>query len=60
MAQPLVAAGLAVALLPALNLIRADPGIAVRRLPRTPPGRDVWCVWPARRRLPATAAMVGR
>jgi DNA-binding transcriptional LysR family regulator len=58
MAQPLVAAGLAVALLPALNLARSDPGVAVRELPRTPPGRDVWCVRPAHRRLPATAAMV--
>jgi DNA-binding transcriptional LysR family regulator len=58
MAQPLVAAGLAVALLPALNLARPHPGVAVRRLPHAPPGRDVWCVWPANRRLPAVAPMV--
>jgi DNA-binding transcriptional LysR family regulator len=58
MAQPLVAAGLAVALLPALELARVHPGVRVRELPQTPPGRQIWCVQPARRRLPAATAMV--
>jgi DNA-binding transcriptional LysR family regulator len=58
MAQPLVAAGLAVALLPALNLARPYPGVAVRALPQTPPGREIWCLQPANRRLPAARAMV--
>jgi len=58
MAQPLVAAGLAVALLPALNLVRPYPGVAVRALPQTPPGREVWCLRPANRQLPAARAMV--
>jgi DNA-binding transcriptional LysR family regulator len=58
MAQPLVAAGLAVAMLPSLELARRHPGVAVRALPHAPPGRDVWCVRPANRRLPAAAPMV--
>jgi DNA-binding transcriptional LysR family regulator len=58
MAQPLIAAGLAVALLPALNLARPHPGVTVRELPDAPPGRDVWCVGPASRRLPAARPMV--
>ena len=58
MAQPLVAAGLAVAFLPALNLARPYPGVAVRQLPDAPPGRDLWCLQPAGRRLPAAQAMV--
>jgi DNA-binding transcriptional LysR family regulator len=58
MAQPLVAAGLAVAMLPSLELARRHPGVTVRALPHTPPGRDVWCVQPANRRLPATRAMI--
>jgi DNA-binding transcriptional LysR family regulator len=58
MAQPLVAAGLAVAMLPSLELARRHPGVAVRALPHTPPGRDVWCVQPANLRLPATRAMI--
>ena len=58
MAQPLVAAGLAVAFLPALNLARPYPGVAVRALPDAPPGRDIWCLQPAARRLPAAQAMV--
>jgi DNA-binding transcriptional LysR family regulator len=53
-----IAAGLAVALLPALNLARPYPGVAVRDLPQAPPGRDVWCLRPAGRRLPAAQAMV--
>jgi DNA-binding transcriptional LysR family regulator len=60
MAQPLVAAGLAVAILPHLNLARPHPGVAVRTLPHAPPGRDIWCVRPAHRRLPAARAMVAR
>ncbi len=59
MAQPLIAAGLAVALLPALELARPHPGVTVRELPQTPPGRDIWCVHPTNRRLPAAPAMVG-
>lgn len=58
MAQPLVAAGLAVALLPALELARANPRVTVRRLPQSPPGREIWCVRPTRRRLPAANAMI--
>jgi DNA-binding transcriptional LysR family regulator len=58
MAQPLVAAGLAVAMLPSLELARRHPGVAVRALPHEPPGREVWCVGPANRRLPAAPAMV--
>ena len=58
MVQPLIAAGLAVALLPVLNLAQPHPGVVVRELAQTPPGRDVWCVQPANRRLPAAAAMV--
>jgi DNA-binding transcriptional LysR family regulator len=57
MAQPLIAAGLAVALLPALNLAQPHPGVTVRELPDAPPGRDVWCVRPAHQRLPAATAM---
>jgi len=58
MAQPLVAAGLAVAFLPSLELARPYPGVAVRALPAAPPGREIWCVQPANRRLPAARAMV--
>lgn len=58
MAQPLVAAGLAIALLPALNLATRHPGVAVRDLPEAPPGRDIWCVRPANRRLPVADPMV--
>jgi DNA-binding transcriptional LysR family regulator len=57
MAQPLIAAGLAVALLPSLSLAHPHPGVAVRELSPVPPGRDVWCVRPANRRLPAAQAM---
>jgi DNA-binding transcriptional LysR family regulator len=57
MAQPLIAAGLAVALLPSLNLAQPHPGVTVRELPNTPPGRDVWCLRPAGRRLPAADAL---
>jgi DNA-binding transcriptional LysR family regulator len=58
MAQPLIAAGLAVALLPSLNLAQPHPGVTVRQLPETPPGRDVWCVRPVHQRLPAATAMI--
>jgi DNA-binding transcriptional LysR family regulator len=59
MAQPLIAAGLAIALLPSLNLARPHPEVTVRRLPDAPPGRDVWCVRPTHQRLPAATAMIG-
>jgi DNA-binding transcriptional LysR family regulator len=58
MAQPLVAAGLAVALLPSLELEHPHPGVVVRQLPQTPPGREIWCVRAAHRRLPAAGAMI--
>jgi DNA-binding transcriptional LysR family regulator len=58
MAQPLIAAGLAVALLPALNLAQPHPGVTVRELPHAPPGRDIWCVRPAHQRLPAAISMI--
>jgi len=58
MVQPLIAAGLAVALLPALNVVQPYPGVAVRQLPQAPPGRDIWCVRPANRQLPAVPPMV--
>jgi DNA-binding transcriptional LysR family regulator len=58
MAQPLVAAGLAVALLPALNLTRPHPGVAVRELPEAPLARQIWCLQPAGRRLPAADPMI--
>ncbi|MBV9001515.1 MAG: LysR family transcriptional regulator [Solirubrobacterales bacterium] len=59
MAQPLIAARLAVALLPSLNLALPHPGVTVRELPHAPPGRDVWCVQPVHQRLPAATAMIG-
>jgi DNA-binding transcriptional LysR family regulator len=60
MAQPLIAAGLAVALLPSLNLAQTHPGVTVRQVPPgAPPGRDVWCVRPVHQRLPAAIAMIG-
>jgi DNA-binding transcriptional LysR family regulator len=58
MAQPLIAAGLAVALLPSLNLAQPHPGVTVRKLPNAPPGRDVWCVHPAHQHLPSATAMI--
>jgi DNA-binding transcriptional LysR family regulator len=57
MAQPLIAAGLAVALLPSLNLAQPHAGVTVRKLPHAPPGRDIWCVRPAHQRLPVATAM---
>jgi DNA-binding transcriptional LysR family regulator len=58
MAQPLIAAGLAVALLPGLNLAQPHAGVTVRELPHAPPGRDIWCMRPRSRRLPAAEPMV--
>lgn len=58
MAQPLIAAGLAVALLPSLNLAPTHPGVTIRTLPHTPPGRDLWCVRPVHQRLPTANAMI--
>ena len=57
MAQPIVAAGLAVALLPALGLVPTHAGVAVRRLRSTPPARSVWTVQPRNRRAPIAVAM---
>ena len=58
MAQPLVAAGLAVALLPELELARPYPGVAVRELAEAPFARSIWCLQLAGRRLPAAAPMI--
>lgn len=58
MAQPLVAAGLAVALLPALGLVPRHAGVVVRPLPSAPPARSVWAMRPAHKRAPTAAAMV--
>jgi DNA-binding transcriptional LysR family regulator len=57
MAQPLVAAGMAVAMLPALGLVPRQAGVIVRPLPDAPPARSVWTVRSAQRRAPAAAAM---
>lgn len=48
MAQPLVAAGLAVALLPALALLPRHAGVEVRPVAGTPPARSLWAVTRAR------------
>jgi DNA-binding transcriptional LysR family regulator len=58
MAQPLVAAGLAVALLPALGLLPTHARVVVRPLSSTPPARSIWAVRPANRPAPAVAAML--
>jgi DNA-binding transcriptional LysR family regulator len=58
MAQPLIAAGLAIALLPSLNLAQPHPGVTVRELADAPPGRDIWCVRQAHQRLPTATAMI--
>ncbi len=55
MAQPIVAAGLAVAMLPALGLVPAHAGVAVRPLDSAPPARSVWAVRPALRAPTADA-----
>jgi DNA-binding transcriptional LysR family regulator len=56
MAQPIVASGLAVALLPALGLIPTHKDVTVRPLASTPPARSVWAIRPTNR-APATDAM---
>jgi DNA-binding transcriptional LysR family regulator len=58
MVQPLIAAGLAVAFLPSLNLAQRHPGVAVRELAHAPAGRDIWCVTTADRRLPSATEMI--
>ena len=58
MAQPLIAAGLAVGLLPALSLAQRHPGVEVRALSETPVARSVWAVRLAHRRTPAAGPMV--
>jgi DNA-binding transcriptional LysR family regulator len=58
MAQPLVAAGLAVALLPALGLVPRHAGVIVRPVVGTPPARSVWVVTRARERAQAAETMV--
>lgn len=57
MAQPLVAAGLAVALLPSLGLVPRHAGVVVRPLSEAPPARAVWALAPADRRTPTAASM---
>ena len=56
MAQPLVAAGLVVSLLPRMSLTRPHPGVAVRDLPGGPV-RSVWAVRSAARVIPAAREM---
>lgn len=58
MAQPLVAAGLAVALMPALGLVPRQAGVIVRPVVGTPPARSVWAVTRARERAQAAETMV--
>lgn len=58
MAQPLVAAGLAIAMLPALALMPTQAGVTVVRLGATVPARTVWAVQLEGRRTPAAAAMI--
>ncbi len=58
MAQPLIAAGLAVGLLPALGLAQRHPGVEIRGLAETPVARSVWVVRLADRRTPAAAPMI--
>ena len=58
MAQPLVASGLVVALLPALGLAPRHAGVVVRPVDAPAPARSVWAVTPARHHGRASAAMV--
>lgn len=58
MAQPLVAAGLAVALLPRLGLEPRHGGVAVRPMGEAPLARSVWAVRHGARRLPAATRIV--
>jgi len=58
MAQPLVAAGIAVALLPRLGLAPLHAGVIVRSLAEVPPARSIWAIEPAHRRTPGAATFV--
>jgi DNA-binding transcriptional LysR family regulator len=58
LAQPLIAAGLAVALLPALSVLQAHPGVVVRALPATQLVRSVLAVRLSGHESPATDRMV--
>lgn len=58
LAQPLIAAGLAVGLLPALSLAQRHPGVEIRSLPKALVARSVWIVRLAHRRNPAAAPMM--
>ena len=58
MTQPLIAAGLAVGLLPRLRLAQRHPGVELRSLPETPVVRSVWIVRLAQRRTPAAGPMI--
>jgi DNA-binding transcriptional LysR family regulator len=58
MVQPLVAAGLAVSVVPALALRPLQEGVVLRPLRSTPLARSVWAVHPVDRPAPAVGAMV--
>lgn len=58
MAQPLIATGLAVGLLPALSLVQPHPQVCVRSMPGIPLARSVWAVHLSERRVPVAGAMV--
>ena len=58
LAQPLIAAGLAVAVLPALSVLQAPPGVLVRALPAARLVRSVLAVRLSRHDSPATDRMV--
>lgn len=58
MAQPLVASGLVITLLPHMNLERPHPGVAVRALADGSVKRSVWAVRPAARTVPAVRRML--
>jgi DNA-binding transcriptional LysR family regulator len=58
MAQPLIAAGLAVALLPSLNLAHPHPGVTVRQLPHAHPGAMSGVSGQSNKCLPAATAMI--
>lgn len=58
MVQPLVAAGLAVAAVPALTLRPRQEGVVLRPLRSPPLARSVWAVTPSSRPAPAVPGMV--
>ena len=58
MAQPLIATGLAVGLLPALSLVQPHPQVVVRGLPESPLARSVWAIHLPERRVPVAGAMI--